>query len=138
MTHKNRPSSLLRACALHIGLLLGTGLAVSGCDSGSDMKTQDMSQAASTCCGDPGDTGNTDGIGKYCTKQSDCAGKRANICSNINDTPARTTSFCTIACDPMKANDCGDGASCTKDSGTGFYGCVPTKCVTTPKPGCAV
>ena len=87
--------------------------------------------AAATTCGQPGDTGNDLGIGRYCTAHSDCAGQPADICAsafNVSLPPV-----CIVApCDGT--TNCGAGASCA--CGALGCGCLPNACGTglTPTP----
>lgn len=80
------------------------------------------------CCNDPGNTGNSVGVGKYCNDSSMCGGG-APFCATIGDP---TEHFCTTPCS-MGSTTCGDGASCQCQGGQ--CGCVPDACVT-PPPGC--
>src|SRR5689334_18216559 len=73
-------------------------------------------------CGHPGDTGNEQGVGKYCTSLSDCSQTvNAGLCSNVGD---ETTFFCTHTCNATDPPDiCGTGATC--ECGNGGCGCTP-------------
>ena len=89
-----------------------------------------------SCCGMPGDTGNSLGVGKYCTMLADCASNSmATLCTTIAST---TTFFCTFPCNmPVDGgtDPCGTGASCLCQ--TGGCGCVPTSCqVNLTNPAC--
>jgi hypothetical protein len=90
-----------------------------------------------SCCGHPGDTGNSVGIGQYCSTTNDCTHPGAPICGN-DFQPQRHTYFCTTTCDgpDMGTRGCGENTSCTKDAQTGLYGCVPTACLTNMPAGC--
>ncbi len=87
-------------------------------------------------CGHPGDKGNSLGVGKFCTRISDCFGDTAttNICSSLGNgsTPsADDTYFCTIyPCqknsDGGTSNSCGEDATCVCGSGGGMSGCACT------------
>lgn len=118
--------------------------ALAACNGGSstqDMaKPPDMASAGVSCCGNPGDTGNALGIGKYCMGFADCADTSdAKLCSSAGNTAARKTFFCTKLCDPKNdmGSQCGDGATCQCDSGGAGCACTPTKCVTNPPAGCS-
>ncbi len=120
-------------------LLASAGLA--GCGSPGTTTATDMSMAVQmSCCGKPGDPGNSLGVGKYCTDPtgSECVkNSMATICSSIEDTPARKTTFCTMQCNPNTPNFCGENASCTLDSISKAYGCTPNACTTNLPPGCS-
>lgn len=102
-------------------------------DSGAKDSGGTIDAGASTC-GNPGDTGNAIGIGKYCNTVSECSGTSdAHICSILGD---QTTHFCTKVCTaPDDAgtdggateNPCGDGATCTCDPRG--CGCTPNACL---------
>jgi hypothetical protein len=90
-------------------------------------------------CGKPGDTGNSLGVGKFCTSTDDCGGPglRTNICSSLGNGPNPSpddTYFCTIY--PCKADAgadaCGENATCTCGSSGGGSGCActPNYCLT--------
>jgi len=110
-----------------------------------DVPTDDMAKASDMApdmtrllsqCGQPGDKGNSLGVGKFCTKISDCFGDTAttNICSSLGNGPtpsADDTYFCTIypchkATDGGTASSCGENATCSCGSGGGMTGCACT------------
>jgi hypothetical protein len=99
----------------------------------ADMTTLSYDLSGVSCCGQPGDPGNTLGVGKYCTMQSDCTTSGTFCVYAIQ--PAKHSYFCTKSCSGP-TDSCGEGASCTQDSGSGLYGCVPNLCVTNPPRGC--
>lgn len=112
------------------------------CSGGSS--TEDMASAGDmaqrSCCGQPGDTGNSKGVGRYCSANTDPAcrtsGLPANICSTAENNPNRPTFFCTMACTgATDTTTCGENATCTKNS-TGLFGCVPKTCLDNLPPGC--
>ena len=77
-------------------------------------------------CGNPGDPGNADGVGKFCTSGSDCGGG-APLCTVIN--PNQKTSptfFCTKICTAGSAGDCGSDATCECQ---GECACTPNQCL---------
>lgn len=88
-------------------------------------------QAASqviTGCGDSGDPGNEDGVGKFCTAGGgQCVGTGSPICSaDIQAGPG----LCSKPCSTNA--DCGTGAVCLASSlGSG---CEPVACEATPTP----
>lgn len=120
--------------------LLAAGLLL-GCSGGSDnMNAVDMAQRS--CCGKTGDVGNSKGVGRYCTSNTDPAcrtsGLPANICSTAENNPNRPTFFCTLACtDANDTTTCGEGAKCTKNS-AGLFGCVPQSCLENLPTGCTL
>jgi hypothetical protein len=77
-------------------------------------------------CGQPGDTGNSLGVGKYCASEGDCIGNGSAIfCSNLG---GPGTNFCTMSCTASDAsNPCGSGASCQCQGGQ--CGCTPNYCL---------
>jgi hypothetical protein len=77
-------------------------------------------------CGEPGDTGNSEGVGKFCTSGSDCP-TTAPLCSIIG---SKTTFFCTFICQ-AGSDACGSDATCTcQGSGSsGPCGCTPNSCL---------
>lgn len=115
-------------------------------DGPPDMATPpDMTNPISQC-GHPGDKGNSLGVGKFCTKISDCLGDSVttNICSSLGNgsTPsADDTYFCTIypchLSDGGTSGGCGENATCTCGSGGGMSGCActPNSCIGTPPDG---
>ena len=90
-------------------------------------------------CGHPGDTGNSKGVGKFCTNQGpDCGGNgMATLCSAITNgqTPSPDdTYFCTFTCTLSDPPDfCGENATCLC-SGLGCA-CIPARCVTSTPDG---
>lgn len=74
-------------------------------------------------CGDPGDPGNADGVGKYCTKGGgQCIGTGSPICSA--DIESGSPGLCSKPC--LSDSDCGAGAVCYGSS-LG-KGCEPIAC----------
>ena len=70
------------------------------------------------------DTGNSLGVGKYCTPSGEeCSGLMAGLCTaDIGEDEW----FCVkIGC--QMDSDCGEDATCDKQQGSS--GCVPSKCV---------
>jgi hypothetical protein len=108
----------------------------------NDSNTGNLDMAANvdmfSCCGKPGDPGNTMGVGQYCETNNDCTNGGAPLCANAFY-PQRKTFFCTTTCDApdMGPRGCGPNATCTKDRDSGQYGCVPTTCLTNMPAGCS-
>lgn len=123
--------------------LLSFASACSSESNPTDMGSKaDMLSAATTdigatsCCGQPGDTGNAIGVGKYCTKDSMCP-STAPFCSYAHQ-PERMTFFCLQVCSgPDDKTTCGAGATCVKDPNAPLPGCVPDSCLTNKPPGCS-
>jgi len=86
-------------------------------------------------CGHYGDTGNSLGVGQFCTNQGpDCtANSKAKQCSAIfnGQTPSTDDAyFCSFQCFPMTdpPDVCGDAATCLCNA-AGLCACIPTKCI---------
>ncbi len=112
----------------HLAISWIAWLAACGTQTATPVDSGDTMFSA---CGHPGDTGNSLGVGKYCTMLDDCASNSlANICSTLgNDpsTPQLDSYFCTAICSASSpAGFCGDGAACM--CGTAGCGCTPTTC----------
>jgi len=117
-------------------------LVVAGCGDHTVTPTLDMSAPLPpegadlqvySLCSHPGDTGNSQGVGKFCLDSSDCMGQPALACSTLLPIPQGPTDFCTTLCDPNAADPnapCGENASCTCISPTNpsQCGCVPNVC----------
>lgn len=98
------------------------------CSSSSPKKTPDAAvDATSSTCGNPGDVGNDQGVGKYCASLSDCSGNMsATLCSSLGDP---TTHFCTKTCSSTgSAGQCGTNATCECNS-SNQCGCTPNACL---------
>ncbi len=119
--------------------LVLVALVAVGCGGGGSTVAppQDLAMSSSggdlsvySLCGHPGDTGNSKGVGKYCTQLSDCTGQPAGACSTLMPIPQGPVYFCTMPCDPnATTSTCGEGATCTcLGSGTSSCGCVPDPC----------
>ncbi len=93
---------------------------------GSDLATLPGADLASSglCCGQPGDTGNELGVGKYCGQITDCSGQ-ANLCASLGDPKLH---FCTMIC--QQGGNCGSGATCQCQGGQ--CGCFPNSCLNMP------
>jgi hypothetical protein len=106
-----------------------------GCDDEAGVTVPpDMTMILSSC-GQPGDTGNSKGVGKFCRLISECEGD-TNICSSLGNgqTPsADDTYFCTIyPCQQDAGADvCGENATCVCGTGGGNTGCActPNRCL---------
>src|SRR5262249_55475289 len=117
----------MRILRLGIALSCFAGLAALGlaCSSSSSSSSSGGTSADSgtttkdsgtSTCGNPGDVGNSQGVGKYCTGFSDCSGNgKATTCSILGD---QTTHFCTFLCTNPDggadggADSCGENATC--------------------------
>lgn len=119
--------------------LLGFSI-LHGCGNSGTNPTPTTDLASQSCCGKPGDVGNSKGVGKYCNDPTgvQCRGNVANVCSVIGDAPTRKTTFCTVQCDPAVQGFCGENASCTYDSVNKAYGCTPDSCTTNLPAGCTL
>jgi hypothetical protein len=124
--------SLISACAQSAGM--------APADMPPSPPPPDMDIPLSSC-GHPGDTGNSLGVGKFCTQISDCLGPglSTNICSSLGNggTPSPgDTYFCTIYPCQLDGgtNVCGTNATCTCGSGGGGSGCActPNSCLGNP------
>ena len=118
--------------------LIATACSSSSSDGAGDGGASDALDAIDSACGEPGDMGNSLGVGKFCNHLSDCsATPEAHLCSIIGDLP---THFCTKTCvGPADGGDdggatvdagddgCGDGATCQCDSAG--CGCTPNMCL---------
>jgi hypothetical protein len=109
-------------------IVLGIAAAATlfACGSNSTPKKPDAAiDAFSTTCGKPGDTGNEQGIGKYCAQFSDCP-STAPLCSVIGDP---TTHFCTKTCTTQgSTTECGTAVTCECNS-SNQCGCTPNTCL---------
>jgi hypothetical protein len=92
--------------------------------SGGDMAMMSSGDGGGgPCCGQPGDKGNENGVGKYCMSGTDCMGTNAYLCAVIGDPKLH---FCTLLC--TKGNDapCGTGATCQCNNSA--CACFPNAC----------
>jgi hypothetical protein len=117
-------------------LVAGCGSTSTGGDAAVSMDaaaTGDM-VVSNSRCGFPGDTGNSLGVGQYCTNQGpDCpsGGAHVLLCSALTNgsTPSPQDSyFCSFQCqmsDPPGV--CGENATCLCD--TRGCACIPTRCI---------
>ena len=119
----------MRLIGLATVLLL---VACGGDDTGSTPADMRAGADLASLCGHPGDKGNSLGVGKYCTKLSDCSGNsKATLCSTLGSDNAF---FCTVTCTPpandLGSTECGENAICQCGSGSGQSGCgcYPTAC----------
>ena len=129
----------LRSFFLLSVLGFGVFAVISSCNT-TEKPATSTDLAVRSCCGKPGDVGNSLGVGKYCSSAAgaECrTNPSATVCSQLLQDPTRPTFCCTQGCVPdAGTNTCGDGAKCTQDKGTQQWGCVPAGCVDTPAPGC--
>lgn len=89
-----------------------------------------------SCCGFPGDSGNSLGVGRFCETNEQCEGTAATFCSSAENGQTDHQSFyCTLGCDPDDGtNPCGEGAVCAcEEVGCG---CTPVSCIDNPPEGC--
>jgi plastocyanin len=110
-------------CRNHLGLMTGTVIVGMGAQG----------QQGQAACNAPGATGNSIGVGKYCTPTGgECSGNgQATTCA-AGLAPGMTTNFCTkINC--LTDADCGDGgAGCRSSTGAA----CTTGSVCACAPGC--
>jgi len=118
-------------------IIVVTALAIAAaCSSSKSSGKADAKatvDAFSSSCGQPGDTGNDKGVGKFCTTLDDCLNNQmATLCSIIGDS---TTHFCTTTCtcpsgsgSNCTATNCGMNATCTCNS-SNECGCTPNSCL---------
>jgi hypothetical protein len=102
--------------------------------SNADMRRpRDLHMTPNSCCGNAGNPGNEQGVGKFCMTSPDCAGQPANICATVADP---TFTFCIKVCSATGGNaQCGSGAQCQCGMGGNMCACVPGECIM-PPPGC--
>lgn len=110
-------------------LLLALVFAAGAC-GGDDDGDSDACEGG-TGCGEPCATGNSFGVGMYCTpgggECGDTPSQLAPFCTVDFDPEA--PAFCTRPCEP--GNDlemCGEDALCMGDEGGGDTGCIPITC----------
>ena len=127
-------------------LLLALSLLCAACGSGSSTQdagsparadfaaVADLSFDRPSRCGRPGDPENSLGVGKFCTKITDCLGDgvKTNICSALGNQAMpspQDTYFCTIY--PCQtdggAAQCGERATCTCEGAN--CACTPNSCL---------
>ena len=109
-------------------LVFAALVALAGCGGDNSPATPppDMARGPDlySACGHPGDVGNSLGVGKYCTKLSDCSmNKQATLCTILG---SDDTFFCTFSCSGPTSTECGEAASC-QCQGT-QCGCFPDAC----------
>jgi hypothetical protein len=120
---------------LMVVLLAGCGEGTSSTDAATDQGAMGDLTGTLTQCGQPGDTGNSLGVGQYCTIQGpDCpsgGGAHVLLCSALTNgsTPSPTdTFFCSFTCEATSPPDfCGENAACLCDSRG--CACIPTHCI---------
>jgi hypothetical protein len=128
-------NSPYNAAVRTIFVTIGLGLLLGACGSSetamdmSVLDLADLSQNITSTCGQPGDTGNAKGIGKFCQTQADCSSTSGTICTHPFHPE---TYYCTLPCqtpgpDPTT---CGDGTVCACDpAAPTSCGCIPVGCV---------
>ncbi len=124
---------------MRVVLVLAITLAGCGGDSddpgdssdGAGSDSDAAAGAADACagddgCGGPCAPGNSFGVGRHCTVGGgECTGTEAIFCTvNFNPTDL---AFCTRPCGDD--TQCGEGATCRSEDGTGPMGCVPNACL---------
>jgi len=123
---------------LTASMLAAVAVAALACNNTPADMAKDMAPAGS-CCGKPGDPGNAEGVGKYCTTMADCTAPNT-LCSAVA-AAAKHTFFCTKPCNGdggATSTECGSGATCTYDPSFGASGCVPNSCLSNLPPGCTL
>jgi hypothetical protein len=108
--------------AMIAGLVIAM-LAACGGSTADDPMVDAATSGLDKQCGEPGDTGNDLGVGKYCSQLSDCSGA-ASICAILGDPDAH---FCTKTCTQGSTDACGTNATCACMGGP--CGCVPNTCL---------
>jgi hypothetical protein len=114
------------ACLLLLLSLAGCDDDVGGgaADLGLSADLAMIDQALNSQCGLPGDVGDDAGIGRFCTKDTDCMG--GTFC--VHDV-APSLYFCSILCNPDGGAVCGDNrCDCANHATPVVCGCFPTKC----------
>jgi hypothetical protein len=110
------------------GVALALALVAVGCggDNGSSPRDMSVVHDLYSICGHPGDVGNSLGVGKYCTKLTDCSSNvKATLCTTLG---SDDSFFCTFACSGNSdlGGECGEAASCQCQGGQ--CGCFPDSC----------
>jgi|HubBroStandDraft_6_1064221.scaffolds.fasta_scaffold91616_2 hypothetical protein len=101
---------------------------IAACGSGSGKSVDaNTADAFFSQCGEPGDQGDPDGVGKFCTAGSNCLAT-APLCSVLG---SKTTFFCTKLCTFGSADTCDADATCVCDGSNDQppCACTPTKCL---------
>ena len=78
------------------------------------------------CPPKPGNPGNENGVGKYCTMNSDCANQPATTCLGPL-AGSQKYNFCTQMCQVVMPDPCGSGAQCSCVI-PGLCFCLPYGC----------
>ena len=106
-----------------LGLLSTVGACGDDGDGAADAAAPDA--AFETICGNPGDLGNSIGVGKFCDDLGDCSDTTgAPICAILGDPLAH---FCTKTCTVDDVGACAEDAAC--ECGNGGCGCTPNICL---------
>jgi hypothetical protein len=99
------------------------------CSSNSNKSVDAKStvDAFYSMCGEPGDQGDPDGVGMFCTSAATCP-STAPLCSVLGST---TTFFCTHLCTFGSAGTCDADATCTCEGSNNAppCACTPTHCL---------
>ena len=109
-------------------------LALAGCESAAAPVDagRDAGPVPAESCGQPGDEGNSIGVGRFCTRSGgECAvNSGARLC--VADlAPDQMQWFCSRLC--TTDADCGESAVCVGDSRGS--GCTPAECAPEPEDG---
>jgi len=104
-----------------------TILFAAACSSNNSKPIDAGADAFFSMCGEPGDMGDPDGVGKFCTDASQCP-STASLCSTLG---SKTTFFCTHFCTFGSAGACNadDTCVCQGANNTAPCACTPTKCL---------
>jgi hypothetical protein len=93
-------------------------------------KTLDEASASSpgSCTPAPGNTGNAENVGAFCTKNGGQCSTYTNTSIECSiDLSAQGSNFCVlIGC--SQDTDCGEDACCTGQAGDPIHACVPNGC----------
>jgi hypothetical protein len=119
--------------ALSFSMLVAAALPACG-GGGGDGSDLGNNQSSLFNCVPEGSPGNSNGVGKYCSK----GGLQCNLFSFAKyctvDFKSNVPAFCTNQCNAD--SDCGDGAVCATDAtGSGQKGCTPVACMPKPDAG---
>jgi hypothetical protein len=109
-----------------ISILVGI-VAACGSSSSSSKPADASADAFFSICGEPGDQGDPDGVGKFCTSANDCPSTAA-LCSQLGD---KTAFFCTKFCTFGSAGTCDADATCECQGSNNQppCACTPTHCL---------
>jgi hypothetical protein len=106
----------------------------SGASDMSAAARPDLASTSFSCCGHPGDKGNSLGVGQFCDPDP-CTGTKATLCATLRGDDKQH--FCTFPCTQATGDmgdPCGENATCQCSGGQ--CGCYPTACTMNPPDGC--